>query len=156
MMTVAQEVKGPIKIQIPVDSTLKTFSILGLGDIIIPGMLCSLCIRLDLIRSFLYCQKKAKEENVHDEEGFDKLMLQNYSPAYFYASIFGYIVGLGITMLVVKATMLPQPALLYICPAMLAIVCFYAFGRQELGWFISYNEDKELERITQEGKVQQD
>ena len=57
MIDVAQGVSGPMKIMFPMTGT-SSYSMLGLGDIIIPGLMCSLCIRLDFIRLFL----KVKEE----------------------------------------------------------------------------------------------
>jgi hypothetical protein len=47
MMTVAKGVDLPLKLLFPAGSG--QFAMLGLGDIIIPGLLCSMCIRYDLI-----------------------------------------------------------------------------------------------------------
>jgi len=36
-----------------------TFSMIGLGDIIIPGLMCSMCARIDLITTFNNARNKA-------------------------------------------------------------------------------------------------
>jgi len=55
MMTVAKSVELPIKILFPAGNG--QFALLGLGDIVIPGLLCSMCIRYDYIQAF----KRGKE-----------------------------------------------------------------------------------------------
>lgn len=52
MMTVATKVEAPIKFLVPADPLLMAtrkypFSVLGLGDIVVPGIMCSLARRLD-------------------------------------------------------------------------------------------------------------
>jgi len=53
MLTVAKGIDAPIKLQFPKDYSgeKKQFSILGLGDIVIPGIFMSLCLRFDYIKS---------------------------------------------------------------------------------------------------------
>jgi minor histocompatibility antigen H13 len=50
MITVAGGVNLPIKLMFPAASG--HMAILGLGDIVIPGLLCSMCIRCDYIHAF--------------------------------------------------------------------------------------------------------
>ena len=57
MMTVAKGLDLPIKILIP--QTAKSFSMIGLGDIVIPGLLSSMCLRCDLINAFKVSKIKA-------------------------------------------------------------------------------------------------
>lgn len=52
MMTVAKGIDLPLKLLIPYDSSMKTFAMIGTGDIIIPGLFCSMCLRCDLINAF--------------------------------------------------------------------------------------------------------
>lgn len=52
MVTVAEAFDLPIKIVIPLSWRMASFSMIGLGDIIIPGLLCSMCARIDLITTF--------------------------------------------------------------------------------------------------------
>ena len=49
MVTVAQGLDLPIKLMFPKDLLTEQYSVLGLGDIIIPGMFVSMCLRIDFI-----------------------------------------------------------------------------------------------------------
>jgi len=53
MVTVAKNIDAPIKLQFPRDLTTvpPQYSILGLGDIVIPGIFVSLCLRFDFLKS---------------------------------------------------------------------------------------------------------
>ena len=59
MMTVAKGIDLPIKILIPSSPTMKSFAMIGLGDIIIPGLLSSMCLRYDFINCFNESKAKA-------------------------------------------------------------------------------------------------
>ena len=52
MVTVAKNIDAPIKLQFPRDlsATPPKYSILGLGDIVIPGIFMSLCLRFDVLK----------------------------------------------------------------------------------------------------------
>ena len=53
MLTVAKSIDAPIKILFPTDWTEDPpkFSLLGLGDIVIPGIFMAMCLRYDILRS---------------------------------------------------------------------------------------------------------
>lgn len=54
MLTVAKGINAPIKLLFPKDYTdpaKPQFSLLGLGDIVIPGIFVSLCLRFDFLKS---------------------------------------------------------------------------------------------------------
>ena len=54
MLTVAKGIDAPIKLLFPKDWEAedgKKFSLLGLGDIVIPGIFVSLCLRFDFLKS---------------------------------------------------------------------------------------------------------
>lgn len=53
MITVAKNIDAPIKLQFPRDMTTNPpkYSILGLGDIVIPGVFVSLCLRYDFLKT---------------------------------------------------------------------------------------------------------
>lgn len=53
MLTVAKGINAPIKLMFPKDYSAEKpqYSILGLGDIVIPGIFVSLCLRFDFIKS---------------------------------------------------------------------------------------------------------
>jgi minor histocompatibility antigen H13 len=50
MVSVAKEIDLPLKLMFPQYTETKTiqFGMLGLGDIILPGLLVSLCIKYDI------------------------------------------------------------------------------------------------------------
>ena len=52
MLTVAKGIDAPIKLQFPKDYSAEKpqYSILGLGDIVIPGIFVSLCLRFDFLK----------------------------------------------------------------------------------------------------------
>ena len=63
MVTVAKSIDLPLKLQFPYfekQGNFMKFSMLGLGDIVLPGMLLSLCIKYD-IDSCILSQKKPKK-----------------------------------------------------------------------------------------------
>jgi len=53
MLTVAKGINAPIKLMFPKDYSAEKpqYSILGLGDIVIPGIFVSLCLRFDFMKS---------------------------------------------------------------------------------------------------------
>lgn len=53
MLTVAKSIDAPIKILFPTDWSADPpkFSLLGLGDIVIPGIFMAMCLRYDILRS---------------------------------------------------------------------------------------------------------
>jgi len=50
MMTVAVGFESPMKILLPAENG---FGMLGIGDIIIPGLLVSFCMRIDFVRNMV-------------------------------------------------------------------------------------------------------
>ena len=44
------------------------FGMLGLGDIVIPGLLCSMCIRYDYIQAFLRGKEQAIKDGVRKSD----------------------------------------------------------------------------------------
>jgi minor histocompatibility antigen H13 len=52
MLTVAKSIDAPIKLLFPKDwsATPPQFSLLGLGDIVLPGVFIGLCLRYDILR----------------------------------------------------------------------------------------------------------
>ena len=92
MVTVAKSLDGPIKLLFPrsivkdVVSGKIDMSLLGLGDIVLPGFFLSLLLRFDAHMANV----PALPTNVH--AAFDK--------PYFHSGLVGYIVGLATTLYV--------------------------------------------------------
>lgn len=53
MLTVAKNIDAPIKLLFPRDwnAAEPKFSLLGLGDIVLPGIFIAFCLRYDIIRA---------------------------------------------------------------------------------------------------------
>ena len=91
MVTVAKSLDAPIKLLFPYalnEEEIK-FSMLGLGDIVIPGIFISLCVRYD-INSVL-----DKEDKQLKKEDIEKI-----PTPYFYVVMISYAVGIVITFTV--------------------------------------------------------
>lgn len=100
MVTVAKNFEAPIKLVFPQDIitnglSAKNFAMLGLGDIVIPGIFIALLLRFD-----------------HS--------LKRKSKTYFYATFIAYFLGLLATILVMHIFKHAQPALLYLVPLCLS------------------------------------
>jgi minor histocompatibility antigen H13 len=96
---VATSLDIPIKLLWPKSLTFsdaRGYTMLGLGDVVIPGIFIGLCLRWDFHRS----------RNTTSGGSFSK--------PYFYTSLIGYIAGLVTTMLVMHIFGKAQPALLYL------------------------------------------
>ncbi|KAI0066116.1 hypothetical protein BV25DRAFT_1498598 [Artomyces pyxidatus] len=109
MVSVATNLDVPMKILVPKS---KAFSMdngammLGLGDIVVPGIFAALALRYDYHR-FLIAPSGAK-----------------FTKPYFYAALGAYVSGLACTMAVMHVFHAAQPALLYLSPA--CILSFFA------------------------------
>ena len=100
------------------------YSLLGLGDVVIPGLLVALTIRLDYFKG-----------------------LCAFSPrGYFLYCCIGYATGLAVANVAVAVTHLGQPALLYLVPCTLGTTLTIAWRRKELNWIWNhpFQESNEL------------
>ncbi|XP_019861879.1 PREDICTED: minor histocompatibility antigen H13-like [Amphimedon queenslandica] len=114
MVTVAKSFDAPIKLMVPLDlpengMDASNFGMLGLGDIVIPGLFIALLCRFDF----------------------------NHHPSkfrgYFYTSFIAYIIGLGTTIAIMHIFKAAQPALLYLVPTCVGLPLVLALIRGELG-----------------------
>lgn len=99
MVKVATSLDVPIKILWPksmVFSTERGFTMLGLGDIVIPGMFVAMALRYDY-------HKAAQRQSTG-----------SVSKVYFFATLVAYASGLFTTMAVMHVFKKAQPALLYL------------------------------------------
>ena len=95
MVNVATNLDLPIKLLWPKSLSFATgrgFTMLGLGDIVVPGLFISLALRYDY----------------HRANGGP------FSKPYFYGTLLAYVAGLSTTMLVMHVFRAAQPALLYL------------------------------------------
>jgi len=117
MMTVATKIEAPIKFIYPappnIDGSIRAypFSVLGLGDIVIPGL---------FVRFMGVMDKELKPEKI----------------SYLNAGTIAYGVGLASCFIVNEITHAGQPALLYLDPACIgsALACGAVNGQLEKVW----------------------
>lgn len=111
MVTVATGLNVPIKILVPLMfATGKStqFTLIGLGDIVLPGLLLCFAMRLDDLKRV------------------------DWMGGYFAVCLVGYIVGLCICEYVVGTFHWAQPAMIYLVPGTLLPFIWMAQQRGEL------------------------
>ncbi|XP_068620147.1 minor histocompatibility antigen H13 [Battus philenor] len=131
MVTVAKSFEAPIKLVFPQDLLVNglsasNFAMLGLGDIVVPGIFIALLLR------------------------FDK-SLQRGSELYFRATFLAYVAGLLATILVMHVWRHAQPALLYLVPACLATPLTLALLKGDINALFNYEDQPALEVPATEG-----
>eukprot|EP00188_Purpureofilum_apyrenoidigerum_P001838 Plantae.Rhodophyta-Purpureofilum_apyrenoidigerum.ctg20584.p1 GENE.Plantae.Rhodophyta-Purpureofilum_apyrenoidigerum.ctg20584~~Plantae.Rhodophyta-Purpureofilum_apyrenoidigerum.ctg20584.p1 ORF type:complete len:374 (+),score=69.61 Plantae.Rhodophyta-Purpureofilum_apyrenoidigerum.ctg20584:98-1219(+) len=126
MVSVAKQFEGPIKLVFPkfVGALAKDTSMLGLGDIVIPGYFVAMLLRYDEFR-------------LHNgRPGADR-------PIYFYTNLLLYFIGLVCTYVGLTVFNTAQPALLYLVPACLLSSLGLAAYYKEVMLLVSYSEKEE-------------
>uniref|UniRef100_A0A182QID3 Signal peptide peptidase n=1 Tax=Anopheles farauti TaxID=69004 RepID=A0A182QID3_9DIPT len=123
MVTVAKSFEAPIKIVFPQDLmtnglSASNFAVLGLGDIVIPGIFIALLLRFDN-------------------------SLKRKSKTYFYATFIAYFIGLLATIFVMHVFKHAQPALLYLVPACLGTPLLLAVLKGDLKKLLAYEDHPE-------------
>ncbi|KAG1677428.1 hypothetical protein FOA52_001883 [Chlamydomonas sp. UWO 241] len=126
MVSVAKNFDAPIKLLFPrmLDTAAelgakRPMSMLGLGDIVIPGIFVALMLRYDV------------------QNGF--------RTKYFQSCFFGYVLGLCTTIFVMTYFNAAQPALLYIVPGMLGCTALHAHMAGEFNKVFNFSEEPEEE-----------
>jgi len=129
MVTVAKSFDGPIKLLF--HTGLSRPSMLGLGDIVMPGILVALMLRFDYNRIDLLPVAEAKSSGWLGRK------------AYFWTVLAGYVAGLGTTIWVMFTFDHAQPALLYLVPTTLLAVLLLALVKRQVKMLVFYNEEYE-------------
>ncbi|KAJ1800966.1 hypothetical protein LPJ59_000676 [Coemansia sp. RSA 2399] len=145
MVSVAKNFEAPIKVVAPKslwpDDGKLQFTMLGLGDIIVPGVFVALCLRFDRQRylgSIGYAKDKRLPAVLKGQRrGFA------FPMPYFSACLAAYVAGLTTTIVVMHVFKAAQPALLYLSPACILSVVGMALVRGELGAVLAYNEESD-------------
>ncbi|KAJ1674891.1 hypothetical protein EV182_002354 [Spiromyces aspiralis] len=143
MVSVAKNFDAPIKVLFPKVFTLnpsaKELTLLGLGDIVIPGIFIALAYRYDrhsYLQSIGYDRSKPLPAVLNGRH------LRFPFPApYFRATFAAYVAGLSTTFAVMHLFKAAQPALLYLSPACILAVLGTAFLRNELGAVMAFTEE---------------
>ena len=151
MLTVAKNVDAPIKLQFPKDlsTTPPQYSILGLGDIVIPGIFMSLCLRFDVLKmldigkleSIIEGEKKGTQPNGTFYQYVTRVA--NGAPKHYYlAVVVGYLIAIITTIVIMFIFNHGQPALLYLVPGCIMGVAITAVVKGEFKLMSEFVEEK--------------
>ncbi|KAL4997054.1 signal peptide peptidase-domain-containing protein [Aspergillus recurvatus] len=187
MVTVAKKLDVPIKLLFPrppapsEDPDTVSLAMLGLGDIIIPGMMVGLALRFDL---YLYYKAKGMVKARSEGEGsvYVKPLYQSatggwgerfwapsarsnepeleppycdarsFPKTYFTASIVGYTIGMVTTLAIMQIFDHPQPALLYLVPGVLISLWGTALAKGQVHEMWNFSDAEEEEDDDKNGK----
>ena len=125
-----------------------TYSILGLGDIVIPGIFMSMCLRYDFIRTLdlskysMIADKERKGEV--ETNSFIKYLVDSYNAAskhYYISVVIGYLIAIITTIVIMLLFNHGQPALLYLVPGCLFSVFICASVKGEFSKLWEFNEE---------------
>ncbi|KAF8070174.1 peptidase A22B, signal peptide peptidase [Lyophyllum atratum] len=133
MVKVATTLDVPIKLLWPkslIFSDVGGFTMLGLGDVVIPGTFIAFALRFD--------HHRALQSNASPQGSFPK--------PYFYSVLTSYFLGLVATMSVMHVFGKAQPALLYLSPACILSFFLTAFVRGEFREACRWSDDPDSTR----------
>jgi minor histocompatibility antigen H13 len=138
MVTVAKNIDAPIKFLFPIDLSLDPpkFSMLGLGDIVIPGIFIALCLHFDVDR----CIKAVKGN------------LAKVNAIYFKCCLLAYAIGIVVTFACMIIFETAQPALLYLVPACTLSVAGLALFKKEHMTLLNYEEHALRQEVSEKAK----
>ena len=148
MVTVAKRLDGPIKLLFPKSLTPDPtthkieLSLLGLGDIVIPGFFLALLLRFDAHQAQVPVFPTS-----HPHASFPK--------PYFHAGLVAYIMGMAMTLGVMVVFEAAQPALLYLVPACLGSCGMVAWTRGEWKELLEYSEEVEEEEEEEKNETKE-
>ncbi|EER06205.1 multi-pass transmembrane protein, putative [Perkinsus marinus ATCC 50983] len=143
MVFVAKSFDAPAKIIFPLSFDPWKQGILGLGDIVIPGIFISLNMRFDYHQDQVK-NKRAAERDVDIHRPFPK--------PYYNNVLIAYLLGLATTGIVMQVFNAAQPALLYLVPFTVTAALLTAYSRGELKEMMEYTEGEEEEKKKEEKK----
>jgi len=145
MLTVAKSIDAPMKLLFPTDWSQDPpkMSLLGLGDIVIPGIYMAMCLRYDVIRA-------TQQRNINsltddsDAEAVVKQLRRNAEKApktYYNGCVVGYLLAIITTVVVMLMFDHGQPALLYLVPACLGSTVLISLVKGEFKNLWEYCEE---------------
>jgi len=124
MVTVAKSFDAPIKLLFPIDWETGKKSMLGLGDIVIPGVFVALALKYDIDHRL-----KLAGKDIH-----------SVATPYFNFCFGGYIFGILTTFAVMVIFDHPQPALLFLVPTCTISVFIRAVIDGKIKELFAYDE----------------
>jgi signal peptide peptidase-like protein 2B len=99
-------------------------SLLGLGDIVLPGLLLSFAARYDEAKKLVGASHSPRFQN--------QVSACSRHGGYFKPAVIAYGIGLGMANIAVYVMKMGQPALLYLVPCCLGIIVYLGWKRGEL------------------------
>ena len=171
MVTVAQKLDIPIKLLFPrpappgQDPDLVSLAMLGLGDIVVPGMMIGMCLRFDHYLYYLRKQQPSVDDIVKPqylkatggwgerfwtktssvseipEEEAAYYGAKSFPKTYFRNSIIGYVAGMVTTLVAMQISSHPQPALLYLVPGVLSSIWITAFVQGDVRTMWNFTDE---------------
>ncbi|KAF9574346.1 hypothetical protein EC968_006680 [Mortierella alpina] len=148
MVSVAKNFDAPVKVIFPrlffglPATEAYQFAMLGLGDIVIPGVFVALCLRFD--------QHLAGTKNPSLGRS------TRFGKPYFTACFIAYALGLGTTMYVMHTFKAAQPALLYLSPACILSVLITGLARGEIKEVFAYTSEEGIEAAKAKAKEEEE
>ncbi|KAJ9612615.1 hypothetical protein H2200_004212 [Cladophialophora chaetospira] len=153
----------------------RTMAMLGLGDIVVPGMILAFALRFDLYLHYLRQSRSSNNDGKTDEtkptytsargswgERFwtssklwpKETQAKQFPKPYLYATIGGYLVGMVVTVVVMQIAQHAQPALLYLVPGVLGSFWGTALIKGDLKTLWNYSEvpDSETDKKSETDK----
>lgn len=159
----------------------RTMAMLGLGDIVVPGMMLAFALRFDLYLYYVRQKQKPDRDRGESKEvksanedpataaeaavekpiyvnvrggwgerlwtsskfGPKEVKAKQFPKPYFHATIFGYLVGMCTTVVVMQVAQHAQPALLYLVPGVLISLWGTALVKGDLKALWHYTELRE-------------
>lgn len=107
-------------------------SLLGLGDVVLPGLLVSFAARLDAAKRLIAFHPNQTINNDVDNTGVYHAWRMAFG-GYFVPIMIAYGVGLMMANVAVYLMQMGQPALLYLVPCCLGTMVALALKRNEIG-----------------------
>jgi minor histocompatibility antigen H13 len=134
MEEVATRVEGPIKLLFPLPAEdargrPSPYSMLGLGDIIVPGIHLALLLRFD---GALRAEARGAAAAAAAAAAGEREQDDDAPTPYFNAGLLAYALGIVATNVSMHTMNTAQPALLFLVPAVLALPAGLALARGQL------------------------
>jgi len=111
-------------------------SLLGLGDIVLPGLLLSFAARYDEAKRFFRTRQNGSNNTDNSSSHLDicspSSSNSSHKRTYFTAVVISYAIGLMMANIAVYVMQMGQPALLYLVPCCLGTICVLGYKRGEL------------------------
>ncbi|KIX94302.1 uncharacterized protein Z520_10012 [Fonsecaea multimorphosa CBS 102226] len=143
----------------------RTMAMLGLGDIVVPGMMLAFALRFDLYLFYLRQVKKGQQTDGDTSkptytsatgcwgERFwtasklwsKEMKAKRFPKTYLRATTLGYLAGMIVTVVVMQVAQHAQPALLYLVPGVLLSFWGTALVKGDLKELWRYNESPEID-----------